>query len=107
MATIAFVVPLLPGKEEADREMFKRFNSGEEKKTYLAARRGQGVRREAVWHQKTPNGTLAIVMFEADDVGSALHKIATSDEPFDRQFREFIKEVHGIDLAKDPPPEVS
>ncbi len=106
MASFAFVAPLLPGKEEVDRKMFETLN-GEEKQAYVAARRGQGVTRETVWHQKTPMGTFAIVLLEADDVGAAFGKIATSSEPFDQRFRDFIKDVHGIDLAKDPPPEVS
>ena len=104
MATFAFAMPLLPGKEEVDREMFERFSSGDEKEAYQAARRGQGLTREVVWHQPMPNGTLAIVLMEGDDVGSALQKIATSEEPFDQRFRDFVKEVQGIDLAMDPPP---
>ena len=48
----------------------------------------------------------AIVTIEGDDLQSAFGKIATSDQPFDRQFREFVKDVHGVDLAKDPPPDV-
>ena len=44
--------------------------------------------REAVWHQKTPDGaTLAIVLLEADDVEAAFGRLATSDAPFDQRFR--------------------
>jgi hypothetical protein len=106
MPTFAFVLPLLPGKEETDRKMFEQLN-GADKQDYIAARRGQGLTRETVWHQKTPMGTFAIVMVEGSDIGAAMGKIATSDALFDRRFRDFIKDVHGIDLAKDPPPDVS
>ena len=106
MATLTFVLPLMPGKEATDLAMFEQLKTGAVRDAYLAARRGQGVTRETVWHQKTPNGTLAIVTIEGDDLQSALGKIATSDQPFDRQFREFVKDVHGVDLAKDPPPDV-
>ncbi len=54
----------------------------------------------------TPNGTLAIIVLEGDDLMSSLGVAATSDEPFHRQFREFVKDVHGVDLANDPPPDV-
>jgi hypothetical protein len=108
LATFAFVMPLLPGKEETDREMLERLSAiGPERDAYVAARRAQGLTREAIWHQKTPMGTFAIVVLEGDDIASSFGKIATSDEPFARQFREFVKDVHGVDLAKDPPPDVA
>ena len=36
---------------------------------------------------------------------SALGVSASSDDPFHRQFRGFVKDVHGVDLANDPPPD--
>ena len=106
MAMLAFVVPVLPGKEETDRETMERFSTGEEKDAHAASRRSHGLQREVVWHQKTPDGTVAIVLFEGDDIEGAFRGIATSDEPFDKRFREFVRDVHGIDLANDPPPDV-
>jgi hypothetical protein len=107
VATIVFALPILPGKETVDREMLERLDApGPEKDAYVSARRAQGITREQVWHQVTPNGTLAIIVLEGDDLMSALGVSATSDDPFHRQFREFVKDVHGVDLANDPPPEV-
>jgi hypothetical protein len=104
---LVFAMPVLPGKEETDREMFRRLSApGPERDAYMAARRSQGLAREAVWHQKTPMGTFAIALLEGDDIASSLGRIATSDEPFARQFRAFVKDVHGVDLATDPPPDV-
>jgi len=57
--------------------------------------------------QKTPDATLAIIVLEGDDVESALGVSATSDDPVHQQFREFVKDVHGVDLANDPPPDIS
>jgi hypothetical protein len=108
MATMVFVLPILPGKEDVDREMLEGLSTpGPARDAYLAARRAQGLTRETVWHQKTPNGTLAIIVLEGDDVASALGVSATSDDPFHQQFREFVKDVHGVDLANDPPPDIS
>lgn len=106
MATIAFVAPLLPGKAETDRAAMQRFSAGEEKDAYEASRRALGFQREAIWHQETPDGTIAIVVWEVDDVVAAFGGIANSDEPFDRRFRDFIRDVHGLDLTTDPPPEI-
>ena len=72
MATFAFVVPVLPGKEETDLETMQRFATGEENDAYDTARRSLGFQREAIWHQQTPDGTLAIVLWEAEDIEQAL-----------------------------------
>ena len=106
MPMYAFVAPILPGKEQLDVETFEQF-TGDEREEYVSARTAAGVTREAVWHQRTPDGgTLAIVLLEADDVEAALGHIVTSDAPFDRRFRAMVHEVHGFDLASTPPPDV-
>jgi hypothetical protein len=51
-------------------------------------------------------GTFAIILLEGDDIAASFGTIASSDAPFAAQFREFVKDVHGVDLAKDPPPDV-
>ncbi len=105
MSAVAFAIPIVPGKEEADRKMFEELQ-GPRRDEYEAARRRLGFTRETVWHQQTPDGTVAVVYLEADDVGSAMEQVALSEEPFDQWFRERIQEVHGVDLAEpQPPPE--
>jgi len=102
---LAFVLPVLPGKETVDVDQIERFK-GEERDEFSAWHRSHGVTRHAIWHQKTPQGTIAIVLLEADDLESALRGPATSQEPFDRRFRDWVKGVHGVDLANDPPADV-
>ena len=106
MPEIAFVLPVVPGKEDLDRETMQRFAAGDGRDAFAASRRALGIRREAVWHQETPDGTVAIVLIEADDIERALSGTATSQEPFDQQFREYAREVHGVDLATNPPPRI-
>jgi hypothetical protein len=106
VASLAFIVPIIPGKEQTDQEALVRFASGDDKEAFAAWNGSHGVRRHAVWHQTTPNGTVAIVLLEADDPGAALGGIATSQAAFDQRFRDLIKDVHGVDLANDPPAEV-
>lgn len=108
MATFVFVMPVLPGKEEADRTTLEGLSvPGPDRDAYLAARRAAGLTREAVWHQKTPMGTFALVLLEADDIQEAFGRMVTSDHPFDQNFREFVRDVHGVDLQNDPPPDVA
>lgn len=106
MPALAFVLPILPGKEGLDRETMQRFASGDERDAFAPSQRSHGITRHAVWHQGTPDGTIAIVLLEADDIERALTGSAVSQEPFDQRFREFVRDVHGVDLASDPPPQV-
>ena len=108
MATSVFILPVVPGKEDLDRETLQRMAApGPGHDTYVEARRSQGITREAVWHQRTPMGTFAIVLMEGEDVGAAMGAMITGQDPFNVRFREFVKEVHGVDLAADAPPDVT
>lgn len=104
MNRFAFVLPILPGKEEADRKAYENWN-GADREAYAEARRSQGFSRETIWHQETPNGTLAIVVYEAEDIPAAMARIADSDTPFDVAFRDFIQDIHGFNPADEPPPQ--
>jgi hypothetical protein len=107
MPAVAFCVPIIPGKEQLDRDGFEEV-SGARREAYEASRRRAGIKREMVWHQATPDGTIAVVYLEADDIPAAMGAIGTSDDPFDQWFRDLINQVHGIDLANDdgPAPEL-
>ena len=102
MAAYAFTVPVLPGQEEADRRFFAELQ-GPRRAEYEAAWRGLGVRAERVWHQPTPQGTMAVVYLEADDVGRFFAGLATSDDPFVVWWRGQIQAIHGGDLTQPLP----
>ena len=102
MPSVAFCVPIIPGKEESDRKGFEEA-AGPRRDEFNASRRRAGITREMVWHQETPNGTVAVVYLEADDIPTSMRALATSDDPFDQWFRELLKEVHGIDLTEGGP----
>ena len=106
MQTIGFIAPLLPGKTETDRSAMISCGRGERKDAYESSRSRLGITREAIFIQNTPNGDVAVVYWEAHDVEAALKGMATSDDPFDRWFRDHVREVHGIDVEEGfPPPE--
>jgi hypothetical protein len=104
MASIGFVVPVLPGKEQADRAWMDEMD-GPRRDEYQSAWRNAGVTRHAVWQQQTADGTVDIVFMEADDISAALQDISRSDEPFHRWFRERVLDVHGVDLTSQTPPQ--
>ncbi len=106
MQTIGFIAPLLPGKTETDRSAMISCWRGERKGAYEHSRRQLGITREAIFLQSTPNGDVAVVYWEATDVGAALKGLATSEEPFERWFRGHVREVHGVNVEDGfPPPE--
>ena len=106
MQTIAFASPILPGKTQTDRDAMESCAHGDRQAQFQASRRRAGIERESVWVQSTPGGDVAVVLIEAPDIQTAMGSLATSEDPFDRWFREHIKDVHGMDLAEGfPPPE--
>jgi hypothetical protein len=104
MQCIAFAAPILPGKTETDRSAMQSCSDGERKEAFESSRQRHGITREAVWIQQTPDGDIAVVYLEADDLEAAFAGLGSSQEPFDRWFRDVIREVHGIDLAEGFPP---
>ena len=106
MPAIGFITPLLPGKTDTDRVAMTSCWRGERKEAYEGSRRRLGITREATFIQQTPNGDVAVVYWEADDVDAALKGMATSQDPFDKWFRDHVREVHGLNVEDGfPPPE--
>ncbi len=98
MECVGFVLPLVPGMTEVDRTAMTSCWNGERKAAFEDARRRAGITREAVWIQATPQGDVVVVYTEADDLNAAFKAIATSEEPFDRWFRDHVRQVHGVAL---------
>jgi hypothetical protein len=96
MQCVAFAVPLLPGQAEAARVALASCQAGARMEAYQDARRRAGITREAVWIQPGPGGEVAVVYLEADDLATAFTMLGTSAEPFDRWFRDHLRQVHGI-----------
>jgi hypothetical protein len=100
MQSVAFAVPLLPDQTDADRIALASCWVGARKEAYQDARRRAGIIREAVWIQPAPDGDVAVVYLEADDLATAFTILGTSAEPFDRWFRDHVRRVHGIALEE-------
>jgi hypothetical protein len=105
MPEIVFAIPVLPGKEELDRQTFDEME-GPRREEYEAALKEAGITRQAIWHEQTPDGTLALVYIEADTPDAAM-RFTSSDAPISRFFVEQMQEVHGIDVSQQPPPPVN
>ena len=104
MPAMGFVVPVLPGKEQADLDWMEEM-AGPRREEYESSWKELGVTRRAVWHQQTPDGTVAVVYMEVNDIPRAMEGVASSDDPFNQWFRERVQDVHGIDLQSQSPPQ--
>ena len=104
MPAVSFVVPVLSGKEEADLAWMEEM-TGPRREEYESSWKQLGVTRHAVWHQQTPDGTVAVVYMEADNIARAMEGVASSDDPFNQWFRDRVQDVHGIDLEAGSPPQ--
>ena len=99
MPGFAFSIPIVRGKEALDRRTFDEM-AGARRGEYEAALRQAGITRQAIWHQETPDGTVAVVYVEGDDPAAGIAQFGSSDEPFNTWFREQMKEVHGVDISQ-------
>lgn len=101
MPTIAFAIPITPGKTPTFRAAFRRFvvERGAE---FEASRRRLGVTAERGFLQHTPGGDLAIVLFDVLDPTRMLAGTATSMEPFDVDFRLYLLDAFGLDVTSAP-----
>jgi hypothetical protein len=106
MQSVGIVLPLLPGKAETDRSVMRSCWQGERKDSHQSARERLGITREAVWIQDTPTGDVVVVYMEAEDLQAAIEGMVSSEEPFDRFFRDHLRDVHGLNLEDGfTPPE--
>jgi uncharacterized protein DUF6176 len=103
MASLAFALPLTPGKTEE----WKRWSAemlGPRRAEYEASRRRLGITVERAYLQRTPQGDWNIVYLEGPDIAQAFAGLAASQEPFDVWFRERAKDLFsGLDLSQPPP----
>ncbi len=102
MPKFAVATPVLPGKTEA----LKRFTEemmGPRRREFEESRERLRITGEMAWVQHTPQGDIAIICWEVDDLKSMVRKIGASDHPFDRWFVQQIKEIHGFVLTEQVP----
>jgi hypothetical protein len=101
-AYYAIAVPILPGKMVSWKQFIADLK-GPRNSEYKAARKRQGLKKERVWLEHTPNGDLAIVAFEGKNASKVVETFLKSSEPFDQWFGAKISEIHGLSRNDVPP----
>lgn len=101
MASLASAFPILPGKLE-EWSSFCREMAGPRLKEYEASRKRLNITREVSYLQPTPQGALAVVYIEAQDIQAMFRSLAVSQDPFDVWFCDRVREIHGVDFREPP-----
>jgi hypothetical protein len=108
MAVFNGAFPILPGKEQASRDLAAAC-SGERRNGFEALQNTSGLTRETWALQETPMGSFILVWFEGPDIEKAFTDLATAGNEFTRWFIGQVKDLTGVDLSappESPPPEV-
>ena len=98
MPGIILTFPIMAGKVEPWRRFCQEL-AGSRRQLYETSRQRLGVTRERMALVETAFGSAAVTTLEAPDVDQVLGHIVTSKFPFDRWYREQVRELHGINLA--------
>jgi len=99
---LAFAAPLQPGKTDAGRAWAK--EAFENRKGELTeSRLALGNTREEVFVNQTPQGDVAVVYIEGEDPVRANGEFAASNAPYDRWFKDGLKEIFPPFIDFDQP----
>lgn len=106
MTSLALALPCRPEGAAKARQVAAAC-SGPRRAEFEEFHRRVGLTAERWYLQQTPQGELILVVLEGDPQG-AMAKLGASDHPFDRWFKEQVREIHGVDFNEPlpgPPPE--
>ena len=102
MPLIVRAFPVLRGKEEDVRKLAVEM-AGPRREEAREFYRSFGVVRESWHYQETPHGPLVIGVTEVDgDLSAIAQEYAESNRPFDRWFKNQVKNLSGIDPDSQP-----
>jgi hypothetical protein len=102
---LAFAAPLAKGKAEAGTTLIREaFETRRQELT--ESRLVLGQTREEVFLNQTPMGDVAVVYLEGDDPIRANEEFALSQKPYDRWFKDRLKEIFPpfVDFDQPVPP---
>ena len=104
MGAMAMAAPIVPGKEDAWIDWVGQL-TGARKAEFEAFNTRHQLTDHRAWLQKNPDGSsLVIVIAEGPGAETFMGEFATSDDEFDKWFKESVADIHGFDFNAPPPP---
>lgn len=95
LTEIAFVWPIVAGKEEEWRRLLQEL-AGSRSADFGRMGRHLGIGTIHVWLQRSRSGELAVVHMEVDDAGEAISVFADSTGTFETWLKRRVEELHGM-----------
>ena len=101
MQSIIMALPILAGKTEDVKSMFKKIKE-QKWKDYERVQKMSGVEKERDFLQVTPMGDFLLVYIESKDIQKTFMDFAASKDPFDIWYIEEMKKNTGVDFSQPP-----
>ena len=101
MPLIVRAFPVLKGKEEDIRRLATEM-AGARREEAQEFYRHFGVVRESWHYQETPYGPMVIGVTEIEEPDAKAQEYAESNRPFDRWFKDQVRNLTGIDPDEQP-----
>ena len=99
MQSISLALPILSGKTEAVRAMFKTIKD-EKWKDYERVQKNAGVEKERDFLQVTPMGDMLLLYIESKNIEKTFMTFSASKDPFDLWFVEEMGKNTGVDFSQ-------
>jgi hypothetical protein len=106
MPTVAFAIPVLPGKTDQLRQLARDLR-GSRRAEYDRVQLAGRITHEDWYLQESPDGSLLIGLIEGQDVAATMKAFAESQDPFELWEKQQLFEISGLDFnqtADDPLP---
>jgi hypothetical protein len=101
MPLVVRAFPVLQGKEEDIRNLAAEM-AGARREEAQEFYRHFGVLRESWHYQETPYGPMVIGVTEVEEPDAKAREYAESNRPFDRWFKDQVRNLTGIDPDAQP-----
>jgi hypothetical protein len=99
MVVVAAAIPLLMGKGEQWRRWTQEL-LGSRRSEYAASRQRLGIHLERCWTGTVQGVELVFVYLEVEDPVEMCTRLARSSHPFDRWYREKLRELFGLNITQ-------
>lgn len=101
--SLAFIVPILPGKESKFRDNAEMM-TGSKQTEHTESRGALNLTKQDVFLQTTPQGSIVLVYTEGPGATDFRENLMKSDRAYDKWFVEQLGEVHGVGTPASAPP---
>ncbi|MBN3453075.1 hypothetical protein JNN96_03485 [Mycobacterium sp. DSM 3803] len=94
-------LPILAGQTSATRAFLAEL-SGARADAYAESQRALEIGKEAWFIARSRDDDILVAYLESVDFPTTLHRMSSSSQPFDRWFKDRLRDCTGLDLDNPP-----